>query len=275
MNTHQLTFGSLFSGIGGIDLGLERAGMKPIWMCEIEPYARKVLNKHWPNILIYEDIRKIDETVKQPDVLCGGFPCQDVSCAGKRAGLNEGTRTGLWFEFARVIRSLRPRYALLENVPGLLSLGFGRVLGDLAEIGYDAEWQVLSAAQFGAQHLRRRLFIVAYPQSEQNWGIFKSKLVTNTGAKSQSIKIPHPQGIRLNNGADSIGVYSTQNCKGIPMDTGVWLNTEPNVGRMVNGVPNRVDRLRCLGNAVVPQIAEYIGKLIIKHSQSKNKEVMF
>ena len=140
--------GSLFSGIGGIDLGLERAGMRVVWQCERDPWCRKILTKHWPEVPKYDDITTLDpQTVEPVDILAGGFPCQDLSVAGKRAGLKKGTRSGLWLEFARLIRALRPKYVLVENVPGLLvNHALGRVLGDLAESGYDAEWQVLSAA---------------------------------------------------------------------------------------------------------------------------------
>ena len=154
--------GSLFSGIGGLELGLERTGMETVWQVECDPYALKVLEKHWPNVRRHTDVRTFPPTEGDwsCDLICGGFPCQDVSLAGKREGLVEGNRSGLWFEFARIIRTLRPRYVIVENVPGLLSDGFGRVLGDLAESRYDAEWGVLSAAGVGAPHLRRRVFVI-------------------------------------------------------------------------------------------------------------------
>lgn len=164
----MLTVGSLFSGIGGLELGLERAGMQVIWQVEKDPYCLKVLARHWPNVERYEDVKEVGRHNLQPvDLICGGFPCQDVSLAGKRAGL-QGERTTLWREFARIIRELRPRWVLAENVPGLLSsdkgMFFGQVLRDLAACGYDAEWQVLPAAAFGAPHKRDRVFIVAYAQ---------------------------------------------------------------------------------------------------------------
>src|SRR5215510_9060927 len=116
----MLTFGSLFAGIGGIDLGLERAGMECRWQVEIDPFCRQILAKHWPEVKRYDDIRKLAASDLEPvDLMAGGFPCQDLSQAGKRAGI-EGTRSGLWFEFARLVRGLRPRYVLIENVPGLL-----------------------------------------------------------------------------------------------------------------------------------------------------------
>ena len=160
----KMTFGSLFAGIGGLDLGLERAGMECQWQVEIDPFCRKVLAKHWPDVRRYEDVRTVGaDELKPVDLVAGGFPCQDVSIAGKQAGIKEGTRSGLWSEYYRVICELRPRFVLVENVPGLLVDGLGRVLGDLAEAGYDAEWQVLSAADMGANQMRKRVFIVAYP----------------------------------------------------------------------------------------------------------------
>jgi DNA-cytosine methyltransferase len=161
-----LTVGSLFSGIGGFDLGLERAGMKVIWQSEIDEFASKVLKKHWPDVPNLGDITKVDWTnIERPDVICGGYPCQPFSTAGKRGGANDPRH--LWPAMHNAICVLRPRYALMENVRGHLSLGFGRVLGDLAEIGYDAEWQVIPAAAVGAPHKRDRVFIVAYPNDER------------------------------------------------------------------------------------------------------------
>ncbi len=323
METHstaRLTVGSLFSGIGGIDIGLERAGMSVVWMCENNAYARKVLHKNWPDVPVYDDVRLIDETAPKVDVLCGGFPCQDVSFAGKREGLNDGTRTGLWIEFARIIRILRPRYVLLENVPGLLSLGFGRVLGALAEIGYDAEWQVLSAAQFGAWHLRRRVFIVAYPYRPTISGLAEFGTISLRGREDEHCSqkasgLPKPNQFETNRTELWQTNATPNNCERNPTGLNIkgsdrsdpdrercvvpelfkrdsaeqfrkrleshqsidgdceertsygW-QVEPAVGRLVDGFPGQLDQLRCLGNAVVPQIAEYLGELIIQHNNN-------
>ena len=157
-----MTFGSLFSGIGGMDLGLERAGMRCVWQSEIDPYACRVLVKHWPGVPNLGDISRIDWSgVERPDLVCGGFPCQDISFAGKGAGL-DGKRSGLWYEFARCVREVRPRFVLVENVAALLVRGLDAVLGTLASLGFDAEWEGLPAAAFGADHIRDRLFILAY-----------------------------------------------------------------------------------------------------------------
>ena len=138
--------GSLFSGIGGFDLGLERAGHEIVWQVENDAYCLKVLAKHWPDVPCYEDVHDVGaHNLEEVDVICGGFPCQPVSVAGKQRGQDD--ERWLWPEFARILRELRPRYALVENVPGLLVRGLGDVLGDLAELGYSAEWGCVSAAR--------------------------------------------------------------------------------------------------------------------------------
>jgi DNA (cytosine-5)-methyltransferase 1 len=163
-----MTFGSLFAGIGGLDLGLERAGMTCRWQVEIDPFCVKVLEKHWPGVKRYGDIRELTGDELEPvDLICGGFPCQDLSQAGKRVGI-EGTRSGLWFEYARLVRRLRPRWVLIENVSGLLVYdAMRRVIGELAGCGYVGCWRCLRASDFGAAHLRKRVFIVAYRERER------------------------------------------------------------------------------------------------------------
>ena len=158
-----LTVGSLFAGIGGNDLGLERAGMRTLWQVELDPWCRRVLAKHWPDVERFEDVREVGAHNLSPvDLIAGGFPCQDISIAGRAAGIG-GARSGLWGEFARIVRELRPRYVLVENSPVLTSRGMDVVLGDLAASGYDAEWDCLPAAAFGAPFVRDRVFVVATP----------------------------------------------------------------------------------------------------------------
>jgi DNA (cytosine-5)-methyltransferase 1 len=161
----------LFAGIGGFSLGLERAGFESVAFCEIEPYCQKVLASHWPEVPIYDDVRQLTADRLfldgiRPDVITGGFPCQDISNAGQQAGI-DGERSGLWSEVARLIDELQPRYAIMENVTALISgdsgRWLGRVLGDLAEIGYDAEWHCIPASAIGANHHRDRVWIMAYP----------------------------------------------------------------------------------------------------------------
>lgn len=161
-----MTFGSLFTGIGGFDLGFEKAGMECLWQVEIDKSCTQTLNKHWGGVAKYGDIVDVGRSsLKRVDVACGGFPCQDVSIAGRRAGL-DGERSGLWFEFARVIEEMRPEWVVIENVPGLLSSNKGRdfaaIIGRLAELGYGFAWRVLDSKNFGVAQRRRRVFIVGH-----------------------------------------------------------------------------------------------------------------
>ena len=176
-----LTVGSLFSGIGGLDLGLERAGMDVKWQVEKDPYCVTVLERHWPDVKRYGDIKELDpHDLEAVDVVAGGFPCQPVSTAGKRKA--QADPRWLWPDFARVLRHLRPRYAVLENVPGLFTAGFSDVLTDLHDLGFDAEWSVVSACGVGAPHLRERLFLVAYTAGEGLEGLFDTELHSRDGA---------------------------------------------------------------------------------------------
>lgn len=247
--------GSLFSGIGGLDLGLERAGMRIVWQVEIDPFCRTVLEKHWPHVPKYGDIRQIrGEELEPVDLIAGGFPCQPVSVAGKKRGQED--ERWLWPEFARIIRAVRPQYVLVENVPGLLVRGMGDVLGDLAALGYDAEWTLLSAENFGFPHKRERIFIVAYP--------------SGFGCKSGIIK-PVVFGKNLRT-APQNEAYEFQTTRG--RSGRVFGVPYGRICRVVNGVADRLDRFRfrALGNAVVPQVAEAIGRAIITHSKDEKKE---
>jgi DNA (cytosine-5)-methyltransferase 1 len=185
-----MKIGSLFSGYGGLDLAVMNVtGAEVAWHCEWEDAPSKILDKHFPGVPNYRDVSKVDFTSVEPvDILTGGFPCQDLSLAGKRAGLKDGTRSGLWSEFARAIQEIKPKLVVIENVRGLLSaradngmeysdevVGYlaGRspltaiaaVLGDLADLGYDAKWTGVRAADAGAPHNRFRVFIIAYPNN--------------------------------------------------------------------------------------------------------------
>lgn len=233
--------GSLFTGIGGLDLGLERAGMSVAWQCESDPFASAVLARHWPDVPNLGDVHQVDwSAVEAVDLICGGYPCQPFSLAGGRRG--DADPRHLWPAFASALRHLRPRWALLENVPGHLAMGFGRVLGDLAEIGYDTEWTCVSAAAAGAPHLRVRVFVVAYPVSSP-------VRVQPAGDP----RVLHPAEL----GHDGIA-------RAVADAGGGWWTTEPSVGRVADGVPNRVDRARALGNAVVPQVAQWVGQRIME-----------
>ena len=160
----SFTFGSFFTGFGGLDLGLERAGMKCLWQLENNETAGKILLQNFASVKRYEDVRTVNKSkLEKPKLICGGFPCQDVSSANHRGkGIEGGQHSGLWSEMFDAFRVLRPRYGLIENVPNLTKRGLERVLCNLAACGYDAEWQTLSAADFGFPHERKRLFIFAY-----------------------------------------------------------------------------------------------------------------
>jgi len=158
----RLTIGSLFSGIGGLELGLERGGLGPVkWQAESDAFAREVLARHWPEARRYEDVREVGAGAGHVDVVCGGFPCQDVSLAGNGAGL-DGERSGLWTELVRVARVVGCRYLVVENVSALLVRGLGTVLGALAEGGFDAAWDCVPAAAVGAPHRRDRILLLAW-----------------------------------------------------------------------------------------------------------------
>lgn len=353
----QLTFGSLFAGIGGFDLGFERAGMVCKWQVEIEDYANRVLAKHWPNVHRERDIRECGKlNLESVDVICGGFPCQDISYAGLGAGL-DGERSGLFFEAIRVVRELQPRIVVLENVAALLTRGLDRVLGTLAEIGYDAEWHCIPAAAVGAPHIRDRVFVIGYRTgvlgnsecSSKNahatectsWnsigesgGYVSDAVSTRAGdeggatgrqgrqradafqpealrqsdreivpERSESVRRnvadamrelrdrswrgskktgrgqfangcqdmadsddSRPQGMRTERksaGWQDPDGYIRSRRLGLRRNAEFWA-VEPDVGRVANGIPNRAHRLRGLGNAVVPQVAEWIGRRIIE-----------
>ena len=357
-----LTFGSLFSGIGGMDLGLERAGMQCRWQVEWNEYCLKVLAKHWPGVKRYGDIKDIREgDLATVDLICGGFPCQPFSTAGKRKGTKDDR--WLWPEFLRIIRQIKPRWVVVENVRGLLSIDSGKVFGgilrDMAESGYDAEWTCIQAKDVGAPHKRERVFIVAHAQhsglngptvsEERRQGI---PMLARGGEElghtiggglyweprrgpGQVIENGHPQhqerdmanagGInerplqKRNNrqrpetetgmlgtilavpddseatrqrehGGEILRVTESERPRqaggtegptqspmggtvnGLPsgLDGYGWPSgpDEPQRAweppRMAERIPNRVPRLKALGNAIVPQVTEYIGRLIMQ-----------
>lgn len=292
----------LFSGIGGFSLGLERAvsdgpytGFDTVAFCEIEPFPRKVLAKHWPEVPIYDDVRTLTaDDIGAIDVITGGFPCQDLSCAGRQAGMDEGTRSGLWSEILRLAGDLRPSFIIVENVAALLSgpsdkpgQWFGRVLGDLAEIGYDAEWEIISAAAVGAIHLRERIWIIAYPNknrqhasgaikkngSDEKWDI--SPHQQTRLEKLRSIWANRKAYISADVGQERAEGGKPQSLSGFGAFS--WcedvrraedLRGRPDLPPPLfrgsrGGIPNWVYRVGACGNAVVPQIPELIGRAIL------------
>jgi DNA (cytosine-5)-methyltransferase 1 len=282
----------LFSGIGGFSLGLERAGMRTVAFCEIDPYCRRVLAKHWPDVPVYDDVRTLtaERLAADVDVIAGGFPCQDISTAGKGAGIT-GERSGLWKEYARIIGEVRPRYVIVENVAALLSRGLGDVLGDLSTLGYDAEWHCIPASAVGAPHRRDRIWIVA---TDANRNGEHAVAVNAEMAGASQHLADAAGGIRQREaqrqtghaalGGEDVADADNDNGHGrrssLQMGWGqiareiaddgefgrVQWGAEPDVGRVAHGVPARVDRLRSLGNAVVPQIPEIIGRAIMRAS---------
>ena len=245
------TIGGLFSGIGGLELGLERglsaAGVpcSTIWQCEIEPFARAILRKHWPDAVHYDDVTTITEA-PYVDLICGGFPCQDLSNAGLRRGIT-GARSGLFFELMRIVRMVRPRFVVLENVSALLGIhngsAMGTVLGELASCGYDAEWDCIRASEVGAPHQRDRVFIVAYT-SEGGQRLSPSDHLANATRSERS--------------------WWSDPCQSPLVPWNGPTQPPPSAVRVVDGVPARLDghRIGACGNAVVPQVAEVIGRRV-------------
>lgn len=280
--------------------------MRTIWQVEQDAFCRAVLAHHFPDAERFEDVCEVGAANLEPvDLICGGFPCQDLSVAGKGAGI-DAERSGLWAEFARIIGELRPRYVVVENVPALLrNEWLGRVLGDLAAVGYDAEWDCLPASAFGAPHRRDRIWLVAYPGGEgpQRAGLAEQGGRPELGRRSGSGEVADaarnaeagaasPTGSerqRVGPGGERSGASGAAVDEGRsvhdadrrrhrpsqrPLRAGGdgaqrpgWWGAEPGVGRVANGVPHRVDRLAALGNALVPQIAEWIGGRILDYEQ--------
>jgi DNA (cytosine-5)-methyltransferase 1 len=338
----MLTFGSLFAGIGGFDLGLERAGMECRWQVEIDGYASSVLARRWPHVTRWGDVRTFpvgDSSDWHVDLICAGVPCQPVSHAGKQKGANDDR--WMWGEALRVVADLKPRFFVAENPIGLLSHDRGRtfhgILRAFASVGYVCEWHVISAADVGAPHRRERVWLVAHADSvprtqgeprragrgvsSQSAGSQgredegKAWAVAGGGGKDEvagtsglglmpvlrSLLLHDSQEARsrlhlpANRGVDAKPIHASDNLaradrprlqgallehpgegllrsrsgaradeeQDVSYSDCGWWTIEPDVGRVAHGVSNRVDRLRCLGNAVVPQVAEVIGRAIV------------
>lgn len=285
---------SLFTGIGGIDLGLEWAGMTTTGQVEIDEFCVRVLERRWPGVVRYRDVRDLPlSSMETPDLICGGFPCQPVSIAGRKEGTSDPR--WLWPPFASVVDALRPRYVLVENVPNLRRLGGAEVVADLAEMGYDSEWGELSASAFGASHIRRRFFLVAYtdsPRRQQVPGSAHGDEGTDAGRAEEEADELAGDGegdrtgdvavsdrsrrsdstqsdawTRLLGGRERDHTPSRRSSLGEHRgwETDPADGPQPRMGRVAPRVPGRVDRLRALGNAVVPQVAQYIGERILAH----------
>lgn len=240
----SLTYLSLFSGIGGLDLGLDHAGMTCEGQVELDPFCRGVLARHWPKVPKHDDVRTAgawwaSRQAPPVDLVAGGFPCQPFSRSGRQLGIGD-ERWG-WPWMRSVIDVVGPRYVLVENVAALVddprfADAFGTVLWDLSELGFDAEWEVVSACTVGAPHARNRLFLVAYPEGQGLEGLHAS--------------------------APRVGVQ--------PAPRNIWGQwaPEPGVARVADGIPARLvrDPIHAYGNAVVPAVAEFVGGLIVAHA---------
>jgi DNA (cytosine-5)-methyltransferase 1 len=240
-----------FSGIGGFSYAAEHivGGFETVAFVEREPYCQRILGKHWPNVPIYDDITTFNPQPHSANVICGGFPCQDISTAGKQAGIKEGTRSGLFYELMRVIRLVQPRYVVLENVAAILANGLDTVLGELAEAGFDAEWACIPASAVGACHQRDRWWLVAYANHagvEAPW----SKQLAARAQQHGELDAANASSQRLERQKPAWRFAARQLCP----DWGGYIS-KPVLCRGDDGLSGRVDRLKALGNAVVPQVA--------------------
>jgi len=337
----------LFSGIGGFSLGLHAAGMETVAFCEKEAFCKADLKKNWPDIPCHDDVTQLNgsEYAGRISVICGGFPCQDISLAGTGRGL-AGERSGLWREYHRIIKETRPEWVIIENVSALRSRGLDEVLRSLAEIGYDAEWHCLPACAIGAPHRRDRIWIMAYPQSQRYTcgepaNEASQEREIEGGGEAQGMRLTEPSDThRVRNdtpvahanetgrmrqrqaqpeerrsdliasgrgeemahayyprlqgrisailqeraseraawsssaladpqSAISEGNGAEQDWSQDRLTDPSWWQLEPNVGRVANGVPARVDRIKALGNAIVPQIAQVIGQAIMEYENDR------
>ena len=299
----MIKVGSLFSGIGGFEKGIEDAfgGMaETVWQVEQNSFCQKVLKKHWPNATIFDDVRTVGKHNLEPvHILCGGFPCQSISVAGKMEGLENENKSGLWWEMHRIISELRPRIAILENVANVLRVGGPDVVGSLAQIGYDCEWTIVRASDFGFLHRRARWFCIAYSHSTTKTKPRKKKKSNRTCPKESAFvhtkagkwqenkqrKNFHHNGCNL---AQNVSTNTNTPCKQQSTHTqcleqkqrprrticqGFWNNertsnlrrfpTESPVCRRTDGIPYRMDRCAALGNAIVPQCSEWVARQVL------------
>lgn len=244
----MIRVGSLFSGIGGFELGIEAAfgaSVQTVWQVEKDSFCQKVLKKHWPNVLLLDDVKKVNkDTVPPIDMLIGGFPCQSISTQGKMEGLENEEKSGLWWEMFRIIGDLEPRIVVLENVSNILSLGGSAVVGSLTSIGYDLEWKVVRASDFGAPHHRARWFCVAYTN--------RSRFKKHTGI-TKSLEKKHQLEPRS---GEISRVHKRHDWTKFPIESPLCDRND--------GLSDRVARLKALGNAIVPACSEYVGRCILE-----------
>ena len=273
--------GSVFAGIGGFDLGLERAGMQIQWQVEIDEWCRRVLTKHWPDVPKYGDIRALDwSTVAPVDLLCGGFPCQPFSVAGKRQGADDDRN--MWPEFRRAVAALKPRWVLGENVSGAKPYLETVVLPDLEALGYETAVLGIPACAVGAPHQRERLWIVAHTTGtgtrSDNGGLWERVEGVSRGQRTADKNAADTSQSQRDGRGDWTCGWEREPQEALRDARGsgreeAWMSiTESLLGRVAHGIPHRVDRLRGLGNAVVPQIVEFIGRQLLAVESLTKKE---
>ncbi len=243
----ELSCLDLFSGIGGFALGFESVGINTKQFVEVDPTCRKVLQKHWPTVPIHDDVSTYCGEEGAYDIICGGFPCQDISVAGTLKGLS-GSRSGLWSEYIRIIREVKPKYVVIENSSNLRNMGLHTILEDLWKSGYDAEWYILEAGQFGASHVRERIIIVAYPIGKRRKRLVKDEYLKEVGQRGLcSEEDLHP-------------VYEN-----VFERSSSW--PQPLIRRGDDGTEGRSHRLKQVGNSVYVPLAKFIGSCIVKDSK--------
>jgi len=274
---------SLFSGIGGIDLAAEWAGVDTVAFCEIDPFCQKVLKKHWPAVPVFDDVKQLNKQTlldagvisdeQSIDIICGGFPCQPFSVAGKRKGKSDDR--DLWPEMFRVIQELKPTWVVGENVANFVNMELERTLVDLESEGYTAQTFIIPACGVDAKHQRYRTFVVAYSgslgcleykrqpqeiqqsrfkelQHEESQQSFLSELIHG---RNEAVANSYCEGLQGGAEAGDVGEDWAEVFKQLAVfgESGATWSTEPDVGRVADGVPDRMDRIKSLGNAVVPQ----------------------
>ena len=270
-----------FAGIGGFSYAAEKlvGGFETTQFIEINPYCQKILNKHWSHVPIHDDITTFTAKSGEFDIITGGFPCQDISVAGLQKGITKETRSGLFYELIRVIRMVRPQYVVLENVAAILNRGLDIVLRELSEAGYDAEWSVIRASFVGACHKRSRWWLIAYPNSKQS-SKPKSEIQSRRNSSSSSnrqrnVTNSYSKGMErrkftINEKMQKTGFTWQSDTPHLSPEWRSYVS-EPCLCRGDDGLRGRMDRLKALGNAVVPQVAAIPMQRILDIEKNINK----
>lgn len=273
-----MDFISLFAGIGGLDLGFERAGMRCVAQVEKDPFCQKILTKHWPHVLKIKDVKDAGKhNLPTADIIAGGFPCQPHSHAGKRRGKEDDRN--LWPEYFRIVDELRPQYVVGENVPGIVTTILDEVISDLETIGYTCQTFIIPACAFNAPHRRDRVWIIANSKSVRH--VYREPEIIATQAREYAQHDPsasdsnatNASGQRLQrnefSGASSKGARSPRSITQLSWNE-YWPEIATRLCRVDDGIPRRLDRIRTLGNAVVPQVAEFIARSILQAETAPN-----